>query len=205
MKLPKTAHTSRPWRIHELTRDFQVEDVWALPTPGGPGELPRLVAQTVGGDFPQGAPLAVRFVWAARWKIGAVLGLDRPKTGIGSRVPSLGDRMPEDLRAAPTGPQTAGFPFTSLYLLKDEWAAEMANKTVHTVMHMSWVQDGNGDGGYRGQMAVLVMSNGWFGAAYMAAIKPFRYVIVYPALMRAIEREWRKGAEGQPPARTPQP
>lgn len=203
MRLPKTAHTSRPWRIHELTRDFQVEDVWALPTPGGPDELPRLVAQTVGGDFPQGASPVVRFVWAARWKIGAVLGLDRPKTGIGSRVPSLRDRMPEDLRAAPTGPETAGFPFTSLYLLKDEWAAEMANKTVHTVMHMSWVQDG--DGGYRGQMAVLVKSNGWFGAAYMAAIKPFRYVIVYPALMRAIEREWRKGAEGQPPVRSPQP
>lgn len=202
MRLPKTAHTSRLWRIHELTRDFQVEDVWALPTPGGPDELPRLVAQTVGGDFPKGAPLAVRFVWAARWKIGAVLGLDRPKTGIGSRVPSLRDRMTEDLRAAPRGQETAGFPFTSLYLLKDEWAAEMANKTVHTVMHMSWVQDGNG--GYRGQMAVLVKSNGWFGAAYMAAIKPFRYVIVYPALMRAIEGEWRKGAEGQPPVRTPQ-
>jgi hypothetical protein len=25
----------------------------------------------------------------------------------------------------------------------------------------------------------------------MAAIKPFRYVIVYPALMRQIGREWR--------------
>jgi hypothetical protein len=29
MKLPNTAHTSRPWRIHELTPDFRVEDVWA--------------------------------------------------------------------------------------------------------------------------------------------------------------------------------
>jgi hypothetical protein len=28
----------------------------------------------------------------------------------------------------------------------------------------------------------------------MAAIKPFRYLIVYPALMRQIEREWRAGA-----------
>ena len=33
VKLPATAHTSRPWRIHELTPDFQLEDVWALPTP----------------------------------------------------------------------------------------------------------------------------------------------------------------------------
>jgi hypothetical protein len=31
----------------------------------------------------------------------------------------------------------------------------------------------------------------------MAAIKPFRYVIVYPALMRQIGREWR-ARTGQP-------
>jgi hypothetical protein len=40
MKLPNTTHTSRPWRIHELTRDFRLEDVWALPTPGGPDDFP---------------------------------------------------------------------------------------------------------------------------------------------------------------------
>ena len=40
MRLPDTAHTSRPWRIHELTPDFRLEDVWALPTPGRPGRLP---------------------------------------------------------------------------------------------------------------------------------------------------------------------
>jgi hypothetical protein len=28
MRLPNSAHTSRPWRIHELTRDFRLEDVW---------------------------------------------------------------------------------------------------------------------------------------------------------------------------------
>jgi hypothetical protein len=43
MRLPNTAHTSGPWRIHELTRDFRLEDVWALPTPGGPDDFPRLV------------------------------------------------------------------------------------------------------------------------------------------------------------------
>ena len=46
----------------------------------------------------------------------------------------------------------------------------------------------------RGQMAVLVKPNGLFGTTYMAAIKPLRYLIVYPALMRQIEREWRAPA-----------
>ena len=201
MKLPKSAHTSRPWRIHELTRDFQVEDVWALPTPGGPDDLPRLVSQTVSGNsFPQDAPLVVRVLWAARWKIGAVFGWDRSRTGLGSRVASLRDRMPDDLRAAPKGPESDSFPLTSLYQLKDEWAAEMANGTVHAVMHVGWVPDGGG--GYRGQMTVLVKPKGRFGAAYMAAIKPFRLWIVYPALLREIERSWRAGTEGRPPVRT---
>jgi hypothetical protein len=32
MRLPNSAHTSRPWRIHEFTRDFRLEDVWAALT-----------------------------------------------------------------------------------------------------------------------------------------------------------------------------
>ncbi len=102
-------------------------------------------------------------------------------------MPTLRDRLPEDLRAAPTGPDFE--PFTSLYQLENEWAAEMANRTVHAVMHIGWVPDDTC--GYRGQMAVLVKTNGPFGTAYMTAIKPFRYLIVYPALMRSIERKWQ--------------
>jgi hypothetical protein len=49
MKLSNVAHTSRPWRIHELTRDFRLEEVRALPTPGGPEDFPRLVQQMTSG------------------------------------------------------------------------------------------------------------------------------------------------------------
>ncbi|GAA3051137.1 hypothetical protein GCM10020000_35390 [Streptomyces olivoverticillatus] len=93
---------------------------------------------------------------------------------------------------APQGPDLGSSPFTSLYQTDDEWAAEMGNKTVHAVMHIGWVPDGAG--GYRGQMAVLVKPNGLFGTLYMAAIKPFRYLGVYPALMRSIGREWQANA-----------
>jgi Protein of unknown function (DUF2867) len=40
-------------------------------------------------------------------------------------------------------------------------------------------------------MAVYV-KRGQFGKAYMAFIKPFRYWIVYPELMRQIERAWER-------------
>jgi len=198
MRLPHTAHTSRSWRIHELTRDFRLEDVWALPTPGGPDDFPRLVQGMASGEPSHGLSCAARTLWAIRWKLGELLGWDGPDAGLGSRVRPLRDRLPADLREAPAGPDFDELPFSSLYLLDDEWAAEIANRTVHGVLHLGWVPDGHG--GYRGQMAVLVKPNGLLGTAYMAAIKPFRHLIVYPSAMRQIEREWRARAGDPTPA-----
>ncbi|MGW2252611.1 DUF2867 domain-containing protein [Kitasatospora sp. NPDC001660] len=194
MRLPSTAHASRPWRIHEITRDFRVEDVWALPTPGGPDDLPYLVGQFIDGEGPGKASSSpvYRALFAIRSTLGRLLRLDDADTGVGARVPSLRDRLPADLRAAPRGPESGSAPFRSVYQLHDEWAAELANRTVHAVLHLGWVPDGAG--GYRGQMAVLVKPNGLLGTAYMAAIKPFRYVGVYPALLRAIGRRWEETA-----------
>ena len=56
------------------------------------------------------------------------------------------------------------------------------------LMHLGWVPDGSG--GYLGQLAVLVKPNGLLGACYMAAIRPFRHLIVYPAATRDIARAW---------------
>jgi hypothetical protein len=198
MKLPDSEHTSRPWRIHELTGDFRLEDVWALPTPGGPDDFHRLVERFAAGDPAESPHRAIRALFAIRWKLGELLGWDDEDSGIGSRVPTLRDRLPADLRAAPSGPGFPELPFNGLYLLEDEWAAEIANQTMHGVMHMGWVPDGNG--GYRGQMAVLVKPNGLFGTAYMAAIKPFRHRLVYPAMMRQVEREWRASMAEEPAA-----
>jgi Protein of unknown function (DUF2867) len=191
MRLPNTAHTSRPWRIHELTGDFRLEDVWALPTPGGPDDFPRLVQWWASrGDPSQAsASCTVRTLWAIRWKVGELLGWDGTPAGHGSERPTLRDRLPADLREAPSGPDFAALPFTSLYLTGDEWAAEIVNRTVHGVMHLGWVPDGTG--GYRGQMAVLVKPNGLLGTGYMAAITPFRHLIVYPPMLREIGRGWR--------------
>ncbi|GGT88600.1 DUF2867 domain-containing protein [Streptomyces violascens] len=188
MKLPATAHTSRPWRIHEIAADFTLEDVWALPTPGGPDELDRLVRQFTSGNDASASSPVQRFLFAARWKLGKLFGWDKPDEGVGTRVRTLRDRLPADLREGPQGPAFRSRPFTSVYQTHDEWAAEMANKTVQAVLHIGWVPDGSG--GYHGQMAVLVKPNGLFGTLYMAAIKPFRYVGVYPALIRSIGAQW---------------
>jgi hypothetical protein len=188
MRLPSTAHTSRPWRIHELTGDFRLEDVWALPQVAHADDFPRLVQHIASFDPAHSSSCAVRALFAIRWKLGELFGLDRPDTGVGSRVPSLRDRVPADLRDVASGPAFESLPFTSLYLTEDEWAAEIANRTMHGVMHIGRVHDESGD---RAQMAVLVKPNGRFGAAYMTAIKPFRHLIVYPSIMRELGRAWR--------------
>ncbi len=197
MRLPKTAHTCRPWRVHELTEDFELEDVWELPTPGGPDDLARLVQQFAS---PSEEPVILRALFALRWKLGELFGWDKPLSGVGERVRSLRERLPADLLDAPRGPDLRAVPgredadgppiFSSVYQTHDEWVAELANKTVHSLMHIGWVPDDSGRG-YHAQMAVLVKPNGWLGKAYMAAIKPFRYALIYPMLLRSIGRQWQ--------------
>src|SRR6266567_5936405 len=104
VRLPNTAHTSLSWRIHDLTRDFRLEDVWALPTPGEADDFQRLVQAVAAEEASRASPWAAPALWAVRWKIGELLGWDGPDAGLGSRVPTLRGRLPADLRDAPPGP-----------------------------------------------------------------------------------------------------
>jgi len=185
LRRANATHTARPWRIHELVRDFRLLDVWALPTPGGPDDFPRLVRLITSGVPSGGSSRMARALWAIRWKVGELLRWDEPDPGL----PTLRERLPAELRG---GPDFETLPFSSLYLLEDEWAAEVANRTVHGVMHVGWVPDEAG--GYRGELAVYVKPNGRLGSLYMAAIMPFRHRIVYPPMLRDLEREWRSPA-----------
>jgi hypothetical protein len=146
--------------------------------------------------------LPTRVLWRIRDLLGAVLRLgrisgsgreDSAKLPIpGTRETSLAERLPNDLRGTVTGKRFGSLPFVPIYRTDDEFAAELSNQTVHAVMHLAWAEQG--DGGYQGQMAVYVKPRGRLGRGYMALIKPFRYAIVYPALMRRIERTWDAAA-----------
>ena len=186
MKISRTAHSDQPWRIHEFTGDFRIEDVWSFRTPGaGPDDFPIMHAATQTFDGPR----AVRFLFAVREKLGAVLGWDKPKTSLGKRVQPLHERLPGDLSETVDVSDTSVAPFTPVYVLHNESVRELANKTCHAVMHLGWVATGGG--AYELRMAILVKPNGRFGRVYMALIAPFRYLIVYPAIIRQWERAWR--------------
>jgi hypothetical protein len=149
MRLPASAHTSQAWHIDTIASDFRLEDVWLLP---GDGDLASAVEYFTGTDPARSSSAIVRALFALRFKLGEIFGWD------------------DDADGSPR--------FTPLYASDDEWAAELANRTMHGILHLGRTPEG------QVQLAVLVKPNGCFGEAYMAAIRPFRHRFVYPALLR---------------------
>ena len=217
MRLPNAAHESRPWRIREIAPDFTLEDVWALPVQGGAGDFQRLLDIAASSDPANAESLPTRVLWGVRDRLGSWFDLGRISTPVDGgaeddtgRLPipgcsetSLAVRLPDDLPGTAADLDFGSLPFVPLYRTDVEFAAELSNKTAHGVMHLAWVDQG--DGRYQGQMAVYVKPRGVFGKGYMALIKPFRYWIVYPALMRQIERGWDAGAGKGTNYRYPRP
>jgi hypothetical protein len=196
MRLPNSEHESRPWLIREIAKDFKLEDVWGLSIDGDADDFGKLLNLVATSDPTQGS-LPVRMVWGARDLLGKWFNLGRisePTDSTdalpipGTSETSLVGRLPPELVGTADGVEFGSLPFTPLYLTGKEFAAEVSNRTVHGVLHLGWVDQG--DGRHQGQMAVYVKPRGRFGRAYMAFIKPFRYLIVYPALTRQFERRW---------------
>jgi hypothetical protein len=202
MRLPNAAHESGPWRIREIAPDFTVEDVWALPVHGGAADFQMLLELMVSSDPANAESLATRVLWRTRDRLGSWFGLGRVAAPVdsgrhdaprelpipGTTETSLSDRLPDDLRETAADLQFRSLPFAPLYRTDVEFAAELSNQTVHAVMHLAWVDQG--EGCYQGQMAVYVKPRGPLGKGYMEFIAPFRHWVVYPALMRQIERTW---------------
>lgn len=202
MRVPNATHESHPWRIREITPDFILEDVWALPAWGDAGDFQTLLDLIASSDPVSSGSLPTRVLWRIRDLLGAAFRLGRTSGPAGegaAKLPipgtdetSLAGRLPDDLRGTVVGQRFSSLPFAPLYRTDDEFAAEISNQTVHGVVHLAWADQGGGR--YQGQMAVYVKPRGRLGQGYMALIKPFRHLIVYPAMMRQVERTWNARA-----------
>jgi hypothetical protein len=195
-------HESGPWRIREIVPDFILEDFWALPVRGDASDFEVLLELMAASDPANADSLPTRFLWRLRDRLGSLFDLGRisapaesqgggagKKLAIpGTNESSLAGRLPEDLCDTATDVDFGSLPFVPLYRTGTEFAAEVSNRTMHGVMHLAWAKQGEDE--YQAQMAVYVKPHGRAGEAYMALIKPFRYLIVYPALMRQTERMW---------------
>lgn len=186
MRVPASVHTEHGWLIHKIAPDFTVEDVWEIPADLTPETFRRAVQDLVAEDPSNSSSVISRFLFAVRWRLGKLLGWD--DAGTGGQATSLAQQVPAELRD--TAPEAdPASPFTPLYLTEDEYAADLANATVHGVLHLSLTPVG---GRYVTRMAVLVRPNGRLGRCYMALITPFRHLFVYPALMRDLGKRWSR-------------
>lgn len=191
MRLPNSEHESHRWRIAEIAPDFRLEDVWALPARGAAEDFEALLEVMACLDPAHGESAATRLLFSLRFRLGGWFGWDDATRELaipGNAETTLSARLPVDLLHTATNLDRSSYGFRPLYRTDSEWAAELSNRTVHAVMHLAWVN--KAEGRYQGQMAVYVKPRGKLGAAYMALIAPFRHRVVYPALMRQIERAW---------------
>lgn len=198
MSAPRAAAEARRWVIDEIAPDFTLLDVWPLPVEGAPEDFAVFLEMMDSLD-PRGGRFSVsRALFWVRLRLGDWLGWDDPtkrREIPGSAETTLRDRLPEQLRSSVDASSVAAAPrklsesLRRLYRTDDEAAAEISNDTVHGVVHFAWIE--HDQGRYRAQMSVYVKPRGARGRLYLRLIQPFRHLIVYPALLRGIERTWQ--------------
>jgi len=192
MRLPNAEHAAHPWVIAQIAPDFELIDAWALPAQGDRDGFDALLEVMAAVDGASAESALTRALFRVRYRLGAWFGWDDAARRLpvpGCTETTLSQRLPVDLRGSAAGLDLSPAGFTALYRTRDEWAAELSNGTVHAVLHLAWVEQGGGR--HRGQMGVYVKPRGKLGATYMTLIRPFRHLIVYPALMRQIGRAWQ--------------
>ncbi len=201
----KKTHYSHPWKVHEISEDFELLDVW---------EFPILADNSRKQDFSlflkimQQAPknsvtsffsirqLAARFLIFLRVHSGEMFGLDKNLNTLpipGSMEISIKDRLSgEDLKrnlaeSNERGGDNQGI-WRTVYRYENEMLTELSNDTVHALMHLGWVHK---SGKYfTAQLAVYAKPRGNLGEFYMKLIMPFRHAIVYPAMMEEVKKRW---------------
>lgn len=197
MKVANETHQALPWVISEIAPDFELVDVWSPRIRGTLQEFDDFMAMMSSLDPTTSPSAASRMLFAVRLRLGSWLGWDdpEPRPIPGCRETTLRDRLPSEHDAkdaftiASRMRQVAGG-FTPLYRTDVEAAAEIANATVHGVLHVGWVEQT--DGRYRPHLAVYVKPRGRLGIVYLSMIDPFRQFIVYPALMKHLADRWKQ-------------
>jgi hypothetical protein len=178
-----------PLRVHALLADVPLHDVWVV-------ELPRVRSGITLEAFRRAArdgffapSAAVRALLSLRFFIGRLLGWDRGPTEV-SRTEAFANRLtPADVAASlvPAGQKDG--PFRVVYRFENEHLAELINRTAHAAALSALVET---ERTYRFYFVVYVQSVGRLTPLYMAAIDPFRKLIVYPSLLRSVRATWSR-------------
>ena len=193
MRIDPSEFRARPLRVHEILHDVPLEDVWAIALSGGGAgrtvqDLRDVMVAGLGA-----APAVVQALFRMRSRLGTVFGWDEQRPAWNAE--SYADRLtPADRARSLVTPGTPDGSFRILYRFEDEQLNELRNATVHAFASLSIRQT---PGGYLAYLGVFVRPVHRFTRLYMGAITPFRRLVVYPAIIRQMQRAWaqRYGTE----------
>ncbi len=186
MRIDPAEFRARPLRVHALLHDVPLEDAWSIPLSGGGAGRTVQDVRSVLLAGREAAPAVVRGLFRLRSRIGALFGWDHERPARSGE--SYADRLsPADRAQSLVAPGTRDGSFRLLYRFEDEQLGELRNATVHAFASLSIRPT---PGGYLAYLGVFVRPVHRFTALYMAAIAPFRRLIVYPALIRTVQSAW---------------
>jgi hypothetical protein len=173
--------------VHELLQDVPLQDVWAIHLRGG----------GIGRSIHDLRPLfnfaglqeinpLMKGLFRLRARLGTLFGWDqqRPAWSAESYLHRL---TRTDLARSAVAPGTLDGPFTTLYVFENEQLSEVRNATVHAFLSLSI---GEVRGGYLAYWAIYVKPVSRYTGLYMTTIAPFRHYVVYPAIIRNVQRAW---------------
>ena len=110
MRLPSSEHESSGWRIAEITPDFRLEDVWALPAQGSAEDFGALLEVMASLDPAHGESAATRLLFSIRYRLGGWFGWEDATRELeipGNAETTLSARLPcpePDARGTPACP-----------------------------------------------------------------------------------------------------
>jgi uncharacterized protein DUF2867 len=193
MRIDPREFRARALRVHALLHDIRLEDAWAVPLSGGGAGRTVQDLRAVLVEGREAAPAVVQGLFRLRGRIGAVFGWDHLRAAWNAE--SYANRLtPADRARSLVAPGTPDGNFRILYRFEDEQLSELRNATVHAFASLSIQQTSNG---YLAYLGVFVQPVHRFTGLYMRAIAPFRRLVVYPAVIREMQRAWvqRYGGE----------
>ena len=177
-----------PLRVHVFLAGVPLHDVWAVDLSRTPGRITLAEFLRRAGNLFRQPPPAVRALLSVRFFMGGLFGWDRASPG--SVPESFAQRLTDEDRARSLA--SAGTPdgfFRIVYRFENEQLDEIVNRTAHAGALSALVETA---AGYRFYFAVYVRDVSPFTPVYMAAIDPFRKLVVYPSLLRSVRTGWNQ-------------
>jgi hypothetical protein len=187
MRLPTSEYQNLDLWAHSFLRDVPLHDAFAIELPGGGnGRTLGDIRALLPSEAAMKANPLVAALFKLRFLVGGLLGWDANQHQL-DREFYLHRLDAEDRAKSLITPGIPDGPFRLLHLLPQESVSEVQNATVHAFLCQALRKAGSG---YRLYWGIYVKPTSRFTPVYLALIKPFRYLVVYPAVLGQIRRAW---------------